>query len=270
MKKTLRHSLCSLSAIALLGFAATVANAWGAAGHRIVAIIAERNLNDSAKQHISEILGSNVSLASVANYADAVRNQRPETYNFHFVDIPLQANNYLPNRDCKNDPEKGDCIIAALDRFRDDLRSSSTSMAKKRFALKFIVHLIGDMHQPLHCAENNNDHGGGLVKVRWFGINSNLHKVWDTQIIEEAQLTDDEFADALDSELTQAQIDAMQNGTIIEWALQSHKLARQHSYKIPTSRELDQTYYDANSAVVDQQLLRGGLRLAHVLNTLWL
>lgn len=269
MKKlTPRWLTCSLLALSLIGLTAVPANAWGAPGHRIVAMIAARHLTQQARQRITQLLGPNVSLASVANYADAVRNRYPETYNFHFVDIPKNDTSYQPSEDCKPDPEKGDCVIAALDRFRQQVMDSQESLPRRRFALKFIVHLVGDMHQPLHCADNN-DLGGGTLKVKWFGSNTSLHKVWDRFIIEEAQLTEEEFTDALDSNLTQSEIQAMQQGTIIQWAIESHTLAREFAYAIPGDKELDQEYYDRNAPIVDRQLLRGGLRLAKVLNTIF-
>jgi hypothetical protein len=265
----LRKTLPLFLLVTLMSCTAPIANAWGASGHRIVAIIAARHLKPQARQRIAQILGPHVSLESVANYADAVRNSRPETYNFHFVDIPKSANNYDPDRDCRMDPEKGDCVIAALERFKAQVNDPHESLAKRRFALKFIVHLVGDLHQPLHCADNNNDHGGGRVNVKWFGTSTNLHKVWDTEIIDAARLTDNEFADALDSDLTAAQIQTRQQGTVLQWVLESHRLAREHAYAIPDNKELDQEYYDANSGIVDEQLLRGGLRLAKFLNSIF-
>ena len=121
-------------------------------------MIAERHLRQQARQRIAAILGPNVSLASVANYADAVRNRREDTKNYHFVDIPIKPNTpkYEPARDCKLDSKKGDCIIAALDRYRKVVVNPDEPLAARRFALKFIGHLVGDMHQPLLCADNND------------------------------------------------------------------------------------------------------------------
>jgi hypothetical protein len=240
------------------------ANAWGPNGHRIVAIIAARHLKPKTKKAIEDILGKDVTLASVANYADAIRNSKPETKNFHYVDIPKDATNYVESRDCK-DTEKGDCVIKALERFSKQVVDQNESLASRRFALKFIVHLVGDLHQPLHCADNH-DVGGNNVSVTWFGKSTNLHKVWDSAIINEAELSDDEFADALDDELTDQQVAAIENGTVLSWVLESHKAAHDFAYVIPASHALSQTYYDRNAPVVDRQLLRAGLRLAKVLN----
>ena len=254
-------------ALSLLSLIPLSANAWGAAGHRIVAMIAENHLTERARQRVTQLLGEDVTLASVASFADEIRNSRPETKQFHFVDIPLAANNYDPTRDCK-ETDEGDCVIAAIERFRRELSSSSESAGRRSFALKFLVHLIGDMHQPLHCADNN-DRGGNDVKVTWFGRSGkgiNLHSVWDRLIIEEAGLGDVEFAEALEEGLTPQRIETRQRGTVIEWALEAHKVARNHAYRIPRNKRLAQAYYDRTFAVVDEQLLRGGLRLAKILN----
>jgi hypothetical protein len=269
--------ICFILVVSLIGILPARANAWGAAGHRIVAIIAEANLNSRTRERIADLLGEDVTLASVANFADEIRVFRPDTKQFHFVDIPLLENSFNPARDCRASNE-GDCVIAAIERFRQELGNASLSKGRRRFALKFLVHLIGDMHQPLHCADNDDDQGGNLVKVVWFGRSGkgfNLHAVWDKLIIQQAELTDDEFAEALVDGLTNARIQSIQAGTLIGWAEEAHRAARDRAYRsVPGNRimhksrteTLGQAYYDRNFAVVDEQLLRGGLRLAKILN----
>jgi hypothetical protein len=239
--------------------------AWGPAGHRIVAMIAQQNIKPQTRTRIKQILGPNVSLVSVATYADTVRERFPHTSNNHFVDIPKDLNDYVATRDCVADPEKGDCVLAALERFRGEAMNPTESIGRRRFALKFIVHLVGDMHQPLHCSDNN-DRGGNDVKVKWFGQESNLHKVWDSKIIANAELTEQEFVDALATDLTTQEINDLKRGNLLRWALEAHTLARTNSYNIPASMALGDDYYDQNWAVVDKQLLRGGMRLARVLD----
>ena len=268
MNRILKNRLtCFALGLSLISLLPLSANAWGVSGHRIVAMIAENHLTERARQRVTELLGEDVTLASIATFADEIRNSRPDTKQFHFVDIPLAANNYDPARDCR-ETEEGDCVIAAIERFRQELSSSSESAGRRRFALKFLVHLIGDMHQPLHCADDN-DRGGNDVKVTWFGRSGkgiNLHSVWDRLIIEEAGLGDVEFAEALEEGLTAQSIQTRQRGTVTEWALEAHRAARDHAYRLPRNRRLGQAYYDRTFAVVDEQLLRGGLRLAKILN----
>lgn len=277
IKSVKKQFTCFILIVSLISILPVRANAWGASGHRIVAMIAENHLTPKARERINDLLGDDVSLASVANFADEIRNSRQDTKQFHFVDIPLGRDKYDPALDCKPS-EEGDCIIAAIERFRQELRDSSESKGRRRFALKFLVHLIGDMHQPLHCADNDHDRGGNDVKVVWFGRSGkgvNLHSVWDRLIIEEAGLEEVEFAEALEDGLTTRQIESIQAGTVIQWAEEAHKVAENRAYKTaPGNRTmhksrthtLGQPYYNRNFAVVDEQLLRAGLRLARVLN----
>lgn len=260
--------LCGLLLFSVIALNAVPANAWGFEGHRITAIVAQRHLSDKARNAIKDLLGDNFSLAAVANYADDVRDDRPETYNFHFVGIPKNKNDYLAWRDCKNKPE-GDCVIKALERFKTQA-VSDPDKAKRTFALKFIVHLVGDMHQPLHCA-NNNDLGGNWVSVVFFNenTNTNLHKVWDSKIIWKVGLSQNQYADSVEQGLTDQQMQTIQQGTLIEWALEAHKVARDSAYAIPNNHKLGQAYFDKNKPVVDQQLCRGGLRLAKLLNDIF-
>lgn len=264
MKTHIRRLSSVAVAVVLLCCYSMPAFGWGPAGHKIVAMIAKQNIKPQTRTRIKQILGT-VDLETVAVYADAVRDRFPETYNNHFVDIPKDNTTYDPPHDCAVDPEKGDCVLAALERFRAEAMNPNETMARRRFALKFIVHLIGDMHQPLHCSDND-DRGGNDVKVKWFGADSSLHKVWDSKIIENADLTDEEFAETLLLDVTPQEINDFKKGNLLRWALEAHTIAKANAYKLPADNELGDDYYDDNWAVVDKQLLRGGLRLARVLD----
>jgi hypothetical protein len=271
MKRTpIKLASCFALTLMLIVLLPARAFAWGAAGHRIVAMIAEGHLNAKTRAAI-DLLLDDQTLSDIANYADAIRNKRPETANFHFVDVPLGKDVFDPAKDCPQS-EKGDCVIAALNRFAKEANNPALSIGKRRFALKFIVHLVGDMHQPLHCADNN-DRGGNDVNVSWFGRKGkgvNLHSVWDRLIIEAAELEDAEFAQALEDEFTEQQTKDFQKKTLVDWANEAHRLAQKFAYgKLPDDRALGQQYYDATFAVVDEQLYKGGVRLAQVLNTIY-
>lgn len=271
MKSSMRPLFRIVLALAVFSCYSTPTYAWGEAGHRIVAMIAERNISPDTQLRIKQILGD-VDLASVANYADDVRDDNLWTYNFHFVDIPIDDDVtddvYKPSRDCKPSP-KGDCVLAAIRRFRNHVLSASSTPGDRAFALKFIIHLVGDMHQPLHCAEKNHDFGGGGVSVRWFGNSTNLHKVWDTRIIVRSQLTDDQFVAALTNGSTSQEMNEMRNGNILRWALEAHRLAGEFAYDLPDNKKLGEDYYQTNRPIVNRQLLRGGMRLARVLDWLF-
>ncbi len=211
--------------------------AWGGLGHRVVAMIAEHHLTPKARQEINKLLQPGETLASISTYADEIRNSRPDTRRFHYVNIPLLASDYLPSRDCRSSDE-GDCIIAALERFRLELANVKETRERRAFALKFVVHLIGDLHQPLHCADND-DRGGNDVKVTWFGPSErqqNLHGVWDYAIIERGGRKEADWFKILSGEITPEKIALFQTGAVTAWALESLSAAKDHAYKMPLNR----------------------------------
>ena len=259
---------CYLSGIPLRALA------WGTQGHRIVARIAQSNLSPKARQEVRRLLRQGETLESVATWADVIRNSRPETKRWHYVDILLEHNNYDPVRDCKRTPF-GDCIVNALDEsrailadparletFKLVLANPQESRQARYEALKFLVHFIGDLHQPLHCADNH-DRGGNDVKVTFFGKSSNLHKVWDTDIIARAGFTQTANRVAAMTDETVS----LPGNSFADWTLEAHRLAVEHAYKnLPVNQRLGQNYYQSNRPVVDRQLLKAGQRLAAILN----
>ena len=265
MKNSIRCLICSALALIIFNCYSLPSYAWGRNGHIIVAMIAEQNIDPVTAKKIKKILGNNVSLADVANYADDVRSKFPNTYNYHFVDIPLAEDEYDKALYCKNIPNKGDCVLAALPRFRKQILSPKSTPGQRAFALKFIIHLVGDMHQPLHCADND-DRGGNNVNVTWFGDSSTLHKVWDGRIIDRPHLSNDAFVQGLIDGSNAQEMAEMRNGTMLQWTLESHKLAREVAYEIPDDHKLTSEYYQKSWPVVDKQLLRAGMRLARVLD----
>jgi hypothetical protein len=242
------------------------ARAWGQSGHSIIAEIAQRRLEPSALRKVKELLGGEVSLASVASWADGVRLIRPNTYNWHFVDIPYDATSYDPARDCKG-TTKGDCVIAAIERFRKELGDPSRPSAERTEALMFLVHFMGDIHQPLHCAERNHDQGGNAVRVSFFGRPMNLHAVWDYGIIDRRTYDWGEYVRHLERDwFPDHDIAAFGNGDPAEWAWATHQLAVNVAYALPDDLNLTDEYYAKSLPAVDQQLALAGVRLAKLLN----
>jgi hypothetical protein len=162
--------------------------AWGSEGHRIVAEIAEQYLEPETAHQIRDLLAiENTSgLADVANWADQIRQQRRDTASWHFVDIPINAAGYDATRDCP----RNDCVVAKTDEFVAQLRDRSLPARPRLEALKFVVHFIGDIHQPLHAADNG-DRGGNEIHVRYPRRKTNLHAVWDSGILEPVVRGDD-------------------------------------------------------------------------------
>jgi hypothetical protein len=156
--------------------------AWGQEGHSIIAEIAQRRLDPDTLRKINALLGGEVSLASIASWADDYRALHRETAGWHFVDIPFDQSVYDPKRDCN--PDKGDCVIHAIARFQAAVSDCSKPLSDRSEALKFLVHFVGDVHQPLHVetrfgADGKDDRGGNDVPVTFFGQKTNLHALWD-------------------------------------------------------------------------------------------
>ena len=236
------------------------AHAWGTRAHRIVAHIATAHLSSHARHEIALLIDSH-SLASIADDADHWRKTRPETSPWHYVNIPFAASAYVPRRDCPD----GNCIIAAIAKYREIVANRSYQKKFRQEALAFLVHLIADAHQPLHCI-NNNDRGGNDVAVMFFNTPTNLHEVWDNELLFHTRLGERAYTHRLMTRLASQDIEALQRGTPIDWVLAAHKLAREHAYRLPPDRNLQSRYYRDNLPILEEQLAKAGVRLARVLN----
>ena len=248
--------------------------AWGQEGHSIIAEIADLNLSASAKARVTALLGQNASLASIASWADDIRDTRPETYNWHFVDIPLNADNYDPGRDCL-DTSKGDCAINAIERSRKTLMDTAASATDKKEALMYLVHLIGDIHQPLHTI--GDFRGANDYPVKYFvdplkktKQDTNLHAVWDSDLIRTTVWDWGAYVRRLqDNWLPGKDTKQLAAGTTVDWLLETHKAARDVAMTAPVNADLGQDYLTLVQPTVDRQLAVAGLRLARVLNEIF-
>jgi hypothetical protein len=261
LRSVLNHTLASLC---ILSLAAGSALGWGPEGHRAVAMIAARNLTPAASEKVKALLGPSDTLAAVSVWADDIREEHPETGPWHYIDIPLMASGIDMNRDCRD----GNCVVAKIEDFQRVLKNSSADPALRREALKFLVHFVGDMHQPLHC-EDNNDKGGNQVQVIFYGQPTNLHAVWDGGILRREKLYGIRFADDLNSRITAAEKTAWARGSVQDWAMESHALAVEVAYgKLPheATPNLGDAYFNAALPVVETQIEKAGIRLAYILN----
>jgi hypothetical protein len=228
--------------------------AWGNIGHRIVANIADTQLNVKAKTEANFLLDG-MTLASVSTWADAVRPYRPYTVRWHFVNIPRYTELYVKARDCAQEAG-GDCIIAEIERAIKNLENRGNTKRVRSEALKYLIHFVGDIHQPFHAIDNG-DRGGNDVPVIFFGTKTNLHAVWDTYLIAHAGLDPDE----LPEKLTQPQFHSI---SPVIWAEDAHDVA-QRAYVRPGTY-LATRYFNRYIPFVEDQLSLAGARLAAILN----
>lgn len=267
-----------IGALVLAAGWAGQALAWGQEGHSIIGEVAQHRLTPQAAAAVSRLLGQGRSLASVSSWADDVRDQRPETYNWHFVDIALAEDRYKPERDCQPS-EKGDCIVAALERLTKDLRCAPTD-ERKRDALRYVVHFVGDIHQPLHTVGEARGGNDIRVEVRFAGAKtckggpcpihparSNLHAVWDGALIRATTWDWGAYVDRLEGGwLKSAEAQNIDRGTPVQWAEETHQAARFVWDQLSDGHVVDDTYYAKVLPTLDRQLGLAGLRLARLLN----
>lgn len=248
----------------LLTLTPVPAFAWGAQGHEIVATIAARQLTPHARAQVARLLGSPAMLIHDANWADEVRDQRPETGRWHYVDIPLGAPGYVQGRHCPT----GQCVVAQIVSARQALANPRLSAARRAEALRFLIHFVADLHQPLHAADDH-DRGGNEVRVNLQGRRTNLHQLWDTRIVEALGHDAAKIAGSIAAGVTPAQRKAWQAGTPTTWANESHRIARDTIYPMVKGRRslrLSNDYLRREIPATRQQLAKAGLRLAWLLN----
>ncbi|WP_258240612.1 S1/P1 nuclease [Pseudidiomarina homiensis] len=260
-------ALAAAGAFALASAAslvATPAHAWGKTGHRITGKIATHYLTDDARAAIADLLGPE-SLAEASTYADEMRSNPDkfwqETANpFHYVTLQ-QPHDYQAD-DC---PPEGDAF-SALEDFTATLTSDSASREEKQLALRFIVHIIGDLHQPLHVGSAAlNDRGGNDVKVVFFGEQSNLHRVWDSGLVDHQQLSYSEFSHWLQRRITAEQATTWATPDPYTWINESSKL-RDEVYPQTDEPYLGWDYVYNYTPMMKQRLQQGGVRIAAYLN----
>lgn len=239
---------------------ATPAYAWGPIGHRITGAIADDNLSGVARANVRIRLGP-TDLAEAATWPDDMKSDPAEYWQkkaspWHYVTV-RQANDYSSS----DAPPEGDAM-SALSRFTDTLRDPKAPIDDKRLALRFIVHIIGDLHQPLH-AGGGDDRGGNDFKVTWFGRSTNLHSVWDSAMIEQRSLSYSEYAHWLSRAMTPGQLIDWSDPQPLVWVRESIAL-RKTIY--PADPTLSWDYAYRYRLEMDDRLKRGGVRIAAYLN----
>ncbi len=253
-------------ALALLAsLVPTVCFAWGRDGHRITGYIAENFLKPHARAAVGELLDGK-SLADVSTWADEIK--RDPSYRWasplHYTNIEPGADAFDMQRDC---PEKG-CVVSAIIKYSRVLRDKTASREQRVEALKFLVHFVGDIHQPLH-AGLARDRGGNDIKVTFFENRTNLHSLWDSGMIRRPKKGWSEYSTDLAGTVTPQRMTAWTTLDPADWVTESNKLALSHAYAVPKDGQIGQAYFNRNMPVVNEQLAKAGMRLAALLNAIF-
>lgn len=258
--------------------ASSPAQAWSGLGHRLVGELASRHLTPAARAEVAALLAGEPepTLGGVAAWADALRNTDPprfrRTSSWHYINFPPGACAYRPARDCPD----GQCVVAQIEAQRAILGDRRQPPAARRDALKFLVHLVGDVHQPLH-AGNHPDKGGNDFQVSLrtdlapeaharkryadgvMGIN--LHATWDYYILAARGLPPDAYADRLDAPWPPT----ASAGGAAAWAQESCRTLDAHRL-YPAAHRIDHRYLDAQRPLAEQRVRQAAYRLATLLN----
>jgi hypothetical protein len=258
----MRTLLLTLAFTVFTVFTAPAAFGWGQTGHRAIGYIAQQHLTPEAQARLTEILEGH-SLAAASTWMDEIRSDDAYDYTstWHWVTIP----DGMAYAETEKNPN-GDAL-GKIKEFIAALEEGTLSAEEERNAVRFLVHLIGDIHQPLHVG-TGEDRGGNDFTVIWFGEPSNLHRVWDSSMIDQKQLSFTELARFVMAPATDSQIADWQRSTPEEWAQESMTY-RDQLYDVPQDREIGYEYSYRNFDAVQQRLLQAGVRLAAVFNAIY-
>lgn len=243
----------------------------------MIADIAASRLAPTTRANLDLLLGNN-SLASISTWPDAVRSERDETYGWHFVGIPGNAGGFDEARDCFHPQERDkhpsaatdhhNCVVDRIEMFGQVLADGNASERDRLLALIFLVHFVGDIHQPLHAMDEAR--GGNDIKVTVFGSDQcgnypcNLHGVWDYSLVEHTGYTEEQYVSHLNELIARNHWEQESGGSPADWANESHREALQVWVK--NGSAIDEAYYRANIQLVDERLALAGIRLAALLN----
>ncbi len=222
-----------------------------------------------------DLLG-NDDLAEISTWADGIKRERTESNAWHFVDIPWNASGFDQQRDCYHPNRRSaasladhhNCIVDRIAMFETVLADPHAARPDRVEALTFLVHLVADVHQPLHTIAEA--HGGNDVPIVQFGRTQcgsrpyDLHGAWDIGLIGHSRRSEREYVRQLEELVSRERLDRQPEGTPEQWANQSFHIAR--DVWLQEGAAVDEAYYRRSIQIVDEQLARAGIRLADLLN----
>jgi hypothetical protein len=241
--------------------------AWGRLAHRASAKLAESRLSPQARVIIRDLLEPGESLADASTWADENSREIPGSAAWHYVNVPVSAQHYDP-RDCA----RRGCVVSKIAEFRAMLSDRRTPRSRRRMALRFFVHMVQDLNQPLHVADRN-DRGGNNLQLRYGrNDNTNLHQVWDSGLLYQGFRNENELLRKMEDLAHQPESGLWLKGRIEDWADESLEVGSR-AYLVPGSNAtlragdaIGREYERANLALAVDRVARSGVRLAYLLN----
>ncbi len=235
---------------------------WGQTGHRAIGEIATDHLTNRARKQVEKLLNGH-SLAYVSTFGDEIKSDKryDKYYTWHYVNFPMGTRYEDSTKE-----QKGD-IMTGMEHCISVLKDENASREDQIFHLKLLVHLIGDLHQPLHVGRAE-DRGGNDIKVTWHYKKSNLHRVWDSEMIESWNMSYTELDENVRL-LSKEQIRSIENGSLLDWMYDSRQLAERVYASASQDDKLGYRYSYDHLDTVMEQLHKAGIRLAKVLNEIY-
>lgn len=255
-------ALLMVSVLFLMSFTKDKLVYWGKNGHRATGEIAESYLTKKTKRKINKLLKGQ-SLAFVSTFADEIKSDKKydKYYSWHYINMRFDETYETAEKNPEGDLVTG--ITACISILKD----KNSTEEEKVFFLKMLVHFVGDLHQPMHIGRRE-DKGGNTIQVQWFGKGSNLHKVWDTNMIDDFKMSYTDLANSSKT-LSKTQVKAIQEGSLIDWVTEVHKITKEVYGSVKVGENLRYQYSYHHFGIVRQQLQRGGIRLAKILNDIY-
>jgi len=236
---------------------------WGLTGHRTIAEIAQQHLTNKSRKELKKLIGRET-LAWWANWPDFIKSD--STWNqaspWHYVDLPGNMEKQKFIEDLKKLPGKN--LYTQIQTMLADLGNQTLPADQRRTALYFLIHLVGDLHQPLHVGRDE-DAGGNKIVVYWFDRKTNLHSLWDNMLIEYQQYSYTEYANLLNTREPD-QVKTWQASPLEDWFYESHVISDSIYAASPNEAKLGYKYNFQFQKILEEQLLKGGVRLAALLN----
>lgn len=253
-------------AIALIAYLPLNAAAWGQTGHRIVGQVADYYLTSKARKEVKKILGGE-SLAMASNWPDFIKSDTSYNYlsSWHYVNIPgnLDKNGVFQFLDSNTEAN----VYNKIPEMIAILKNKQSTQDQKKMAMRLLIHFVGDVHQPMHTARKE-DLGGNKVQVTWFGQRSNLHSVWDSGLVEYQQLSYTEYAVAINHP-TKDQFNKWSHDSLKEDVYESYLACNKIYEKTKADDKLSYRYNFDFVDLLNESLLKGGIRLAEMVNNIY-